>query len=584
MSGRPGSAMRGRPPTGSFGRPPSSMRAGPPGTGRPGTRSGQAPVGNSVFGSGIKVADRPMTQQGLGGMKTASKGQRQIQDRTFWVGEVRSKCTEISAEIRKIESKIVQHQEENNTFLMFEKRAETLAAEIAEIQGELHDYNMLVDRINMNQEISDMVEDLDAIKVRNDQEADSLERIFEHKETKEKQIAELEKEIHRQQALTENRVQDMKPEMQEKYSKLKQDSFQTLDKLGKLQEILEGLNGKQQSLELEMQSDIIKQDAVKLYEKLNELNQKEEQLLEEERTRVSPEEEQRQLLASVKSHNQEISTMDRQNKELEEKIKVMQEELQQLQSELEDQQSETTDKFRQLQKREQTIDEFTKAFDDTKQQEMQQQNNVEESIVVLLEQISKMLEYGEHVPSSDKMRALKDDLQFKEDELQKAESTSTSLAGHSSQLQQELAKVESLESNIDSEKIALANDIQRMESEIEEYGKIDEMRDRIEKRKTDLDVEKEDLEKRKVKSYNLVQKVTTNYEDLNRNLEENDAFARLQNLEKRWQSLEQNNFSLKEYIASNSVDCELLKGEVMKNVSETNRLLQDLYTKSSLLT
>ena len=30
---------------------------------------------------------------------------------------------------------------------------------------------MLVDRINMNQEISDMVEDLDAIKVRNDQEA-----------------------------------------------------------------------------------------------------------------------------------------------------------------------------------------------------------------------------------------------------------------------------------------------------------------------------------------------------------------------------------------------------------------------------
>lgn len=46
---------------------------------------------SSVMTAGIKVADRPMTQQGLGGMKTASQGpQRQIQDRTYWIGEIRS--------------------------------------------------------------------------------------------------------------------------------------------------------------------------------------------------------------------------------------------------------------------------------------------------------------------------------------------------------------------------------------------------------------------------------------------------------------------------------------------------------------
>ena len=75
-----------------------------------------------------------MTQQGLGGMKTAAKGQRQIQDRSYWLGEVRSKVTELSAEIRKVETEIVQRQEENNTFLMFEKRAESLAAELANLQ------------------------------------------------------------------------------------------------------------------------------------------------------------------------------------------------------------------------------------------------------------------------------------------------------------------------------------------------------------------------------------------------------------------------------------------------------------------
>lgn len=53
---------------------------------------------------------------------------------------------------------------------------------------------------------------------------------------------------------------------------------------------------------------------------------------------MSPEDEQRQLLASVKEHNQEISAMDRQNKESEERIRVMQDEIQQLENELEDQQ------------------------------------------------------------------------------------------------------------------------------------------------------------------------------------------------------------------------------------------------------
>ena len=75
-----------------------------------------------------------MTQQGLGGMRTANKGQRLIQDRTYWLGEIRSKSTELSSEIRKIEAEIVQQQEENNTYLMFEKRAETLASELSNLQ------------------------------------------------------------------------------------------------------------------------------------------------------------------------------------------------------------------------------------------------------------------------------------------------------------------------------------------------------------------------------------------------------------------------------------------------------------------
>jgi len=93
-------------------------------------------------------------------------------------------------------------------------------------QGELHDYNMMIDRVNMNQELPDMVEDLDALKIKNDKEAESLERIFEQKESKEKQIEVLDREMSRQKTLTENRVQDMDPDMRQHYSNLKRDGLQ----------------------------------------------------------------------------------------------------------------------------------------------------------------------------------------------------------------------------------------------------------------------------------------------------------------------------------------------------------------------
>jgi len=110
-----------------------------------------------------------------------------------------------------------------------------------------------------------------------------------------------------------------------------------MDELVKLQDELDALASKQSNLEAEMQHDMMKQQAVRLYEKLNDLKQKQNQLEEEDQSNLSPEQEQQQLLATVKSLNQEISSMDRQSKELDDKVRAMQEELQQVEDELEDQ-------------------------------------------------------------------------------------------------------------------------------------------------------------------------------------------------------------------------------------------------------
>lgn len=55
-----------------------------------------------ALSSQIKVADRPVTQQGLGGMKTGAKGpMRQVQDKSYYLGLFRyAKCMYMNVHVQ----------------------------------------------------------------------------------------------------------------------------------------------------------------------------------------------------------------------------------------------------------------------------------------------------------------------------------------------------------------------------------------------------------------------------------------------------------------------------------------------------
>lgn len=584
----PSSSMRRRPPSSGLGaRPPAGMRLGTgqvPGTGRPGTRSGQPGAPSTILPAGISVADRPMTQQGLGGMKTANKGpQRQIQDHSYWLGEIRTKSNELATEIRKVEGDIRQYQEENNTYLMFEKRAETSAAEISALQGELHDYNTMIDRINMNQEISTMNEELNALRSRNDRDNESLERIFEQKQSLEQQTANLESEIHREKALTENRVQDMNPDMQRKYAALKSESLDNMELVNRMQEEIESMNSKQQQIEQSLQASPMKMEAVRLYDQKSELMEKYEQLRHEQKKFSSPEDEKEELLAKVKSDNQEIATMERQTKEMDTRMIQCQEELQQIETAIEDQQGESSEKYRQLQKREQSMDEFMESFDKNAAAEMEQLQQLKQSNVALLEAFSRDILSGSNLPSVDEVRAMQEDLVFKEGELQKSEATSNTLAGDNVRLQQDLTKVEQLAEKIGSEIINVREQNVEMKRDLKKFSDIDQLHVDSEQKKRELLDERAQLEKRKEQFRATLDDMTAKYEKLKAKLEENETHAQLVNQEKKWQHLEQSNFALSEFIKSRSLDYKPVAIKVDKKLNELNKKLQDFYTKGSIM-
>ena len=85
---------------------------------------------------------------------------------------------------------------------------------------------------------------------------------------------------------------------------------------------VDALNSKKAALEDELSMSHVKKEAVGLYETLRDVEEKRDRLLQEERERGTPAQEREKLLQQVKDDNAEISTMERQIGELQDKVGI----------------------------------------------------------------------------------------------------------------------------------------------------------------------------------------------------------------------------------------------------------------------
>ncbi|KAF6124822.1 intraflagellar transport 74 [Phyllostomus discolor] len=560
---RGGIGLTGRPPSGI--RPPSgNIRVAtgmPPGTARPGSRGG--PIGTGgVLSSQIKVADRPVTQQGLSGMKTGIKGpQRQILDKSYYLGLLRSKINELTTEINKLQKEIEMYNQENSVYLSYEKRAETLAVEIKDFQGQLADYNMLVDKLNTNTDMEEVMNDYNMLKAQNDRETQSMDIIFTERQAKEKQIRSVEEEIEQEKQAADGIIKNMSPEKQIKYIEMKTTNEKLLQELDILQQQLDSLNMKKESLEAEIAHSQVKQEAVLLHEKLDELESHRDQMIAEDKSMGSPMEERERLLKQVKEDNQEIASMERQLTDLKEKINQFNEEIRQLDMDLEEHQA------------------FIETFEETKSQELERKAQIEASIVALLEHSSRNINRMKQVSSitNQELKIMQDDLNFKSTEMQKSQSTARNLTSDSQRLQLDLQKMELLESKMTEEQHSLKSKIKQMIMDIETFNDLPALKSSGEEKKKKLHQERTVLSTRRNAFKKIMERLNTEHETLKTQLQENETHSQLTNLERKWQHHEQNNFVMKEFIATKSQesDYQSIMKNVTKQIAEYNKTIMD---------
>ena len=570
-----------------------SAIGGPPGTGYasrvvPGTASRllasamqKRPMSRGGIGlqTPVNIADRPVTQQGLSGLRTAGGTgrvpQRQFQDKSYFMGVLRAKMGELQTEINRLRQETAAATDEQSTFLAYDKRVKELAAELTEAQGVLGDYNLLVDKLNTDSERSEVTSEVAQLKVQNESESKEVEAIFAEKQSREAQINVLEKEIDQERHMADNLVSAMQPNLRERYLELKTANMQYQKDLETMNQSLDSLSSKRAMYEDELSVSAVKREAVQLYEKLRTVEKNRDDLLLEEQERGTPSQERERLLTQVKDDNKEISTMERQIAEVQESINQLNDEQANLDRDLEESQSEKNTKYRELRRREETMDNFLSSFDDNKAQELERFAELENTIEELTLRMSQILSSSEHLPSKSDFVNMKEDLAFRESELDKSKQTLEGLNREHGQLNANLEKIEALEDKIKAEMETLKDKMATMEESLATYSNLERLRDIADDKRKILEDEHLNLGSRRIVAKQNLSAAQEMYDSLARKLAENETYVQLNNLEKKWSHLEQNNFAISEYIAHKKAELNVdpVKNKVLRIQWQYNQML-----------
>ena len=204
---------------------------------RAGSRVGRVPTGQRQineeaiksigFTTNTKVIDRAVSRQGLTGAISGAGGQkieRKIQDKSYFMTLLKTRISEISNELVKMNDKIGEINTNMTKYGALNKEYEVLSKEVQELEGELADYNLAGDKYRSNMRAEDIEEVYNRIKLYNKKKMDESDNLFLDKAKIMDQIAAIEQELNKVQQLIEQKLLDLDPEQKNEYETIKEEN------------------------------------------------------------------------------------------------------------------------------------------------------------------------------------------------------------------------------------------------------------------------------------------------------------------------------------------------------------------------
>eukprot|EP00306_Pavlova_sp_CCMP459_P002516 CAMPEP_0185179444 /NCGR_PEP_ID=MMETSP1139-20130426/32011_1 /TAXON_ID=298111 /ORGANISM="Pavlova sp., Strain CCMP459" /LENGTH=739 /DNA_ID=CAMNT_0027745279 /DNA_START=1 /DNA_END=2221 /DNA_ORIENTATION=- len=574
-----------RPGTGA--RPGSGMRQAP------GSRQGTAAQKNLAgvgLNTQVNVEHRPVTQQGMRGSTAvgsrAGPG-RQIQDRSLYLGELRARCTAVEEETAKIQARVEETKTDNASYGALEKRYENLSNEMRTLQGQLADYNLLLDRSRVGKEPADVFDEVAQLKAANSAESDKADAVFNERQRAEAQLRDLEHALYDHSQRVAERMAELPADRRELFARLQEEKGHLLTELPKKQAALVDLRERAAAAEAAVGRDSARAELARMREQSDKLSHDVDRLqaLVDEGPQTA-EQARNKLLAEVKSHNQDIAAWEKAIVDHQDTAKKHKAQLKQVEEELQraggaaqaaaGAAAAKEEKFEQLQARDAEMQQLIDTFEETRAEEQQRLDGIRANVATLLRSISQTLDASTAVGTQDasaaKLDELKGELAFKADQMEHAERTASRLVQEKEKRRAELDKIKTLDAKISHELAQLSEKMTVMADELATFRDIKKLRDDADAKRTRMSESRGGLRARVDAGGKMGVQRKQDYERAKAALAADDTASSLEALEQKLRHYESTVFMLSEYINAKSreSDFDTMKRECENMMNAVN--------------
>eukprot|EP00762_Andalucia_godoyi_P006699 ANDGO_06169.mRNA.1 Intraflagellar transport protein 74 len=609
-----------RPPTSSLrtaaGPRPSYSRSGVPSSyGPPPGTSSQMAAGGVALAQQVRVADRPVTREGMraatsagarpqtGLNLTSSHGSRRVvHDQSFFLGEIRTRVTEITREIEGLRLEDEQIQRDNASFAHFQKRNEQLATDVSRLRDELADANMVIEKARLGESVVQVDAECAQQKAVNADLKRQLDALFTDRVAKEEKKAQILARIEAHDTRLEQAMQD--PARRSLYWTLRQESERLLAEIASKQAEINLVHERTENLLAQMKqiapslakSAQLDDERRALEARLSDLEHPESSAETSSAASAAsssgiagdasaasgnPASEKELLLQRVKEENKKVQLLQSEIAELREAMDAYEAQsaavgggpsspspslAKSTAAANAQKDEEMAAKLRDVQARDAEMTTFLDNFDSVMQAERKKTDQFHETIVGILEHISRTQALEHQLPTSQQHEDMKADLAFKTQQKEYAENTVEKLNHELDTRRKELEKMRSLDEKIDKEVASLKERMSVMNADLKRFQDSAKVAKEMEADAKDLTSRRDGLVRMRDSLRNRVSALSADVENRRRALANNAQHVALEALEGRIRFSAQNVHALQEFVAA--------KGEEINFVPKRQRVLQ----------
>ena len=522
------------------------------------------------FTTNTKVIDRAVSRQGLTGAISGSGGQkieRKIQDKSYFLTLLKTKISDISNEIVKMNDEIGKINSDMTKYGALNKEYEILSKEVQDLEGELDDYNLAGDKYRSNMRAEDIEEVYNRIKLYNKKKMDESDNLFLDKAKITEQIQQIEQENNKVNQGIEQRLLDLDPDQKNEYETIREENQNYVLQIYQLREEMADLNAQLIEGENALRNNPNKMEAHKLKDSINLLRRKKEELeLQTNESGLSIDELKQRLMAKAKEQTMEKNNIDKKIPDTKKLIEANKKAIIEIEKEMKSQQSsDNTKAVDSIAEKDKEISAFIENHENIKRNHYKEIRAKEEVVLALLRNISEKIGLGEKPLEGG--TGIKERIKEKKEMIEKSENTLEEAKAKYEELIVKFERLDKLEDTLKKDIENYKEKLLRINNDINsKFDRIDEQKEFL---KRDAERKKKllvILNQNKENYSKLLTTLTLKNRSKSTQLEDNDIYKRLHELEVKMQQNENTIYSLQSYIDSKANENQY--GNLLKECME----------------